>query len=80
MAQRLSYYDIRRMIQKGLYRLETGATANAELIYDKKTGKYVGHLESGNVFNQDSSYQVPQYVIVELDELKSGSWEEGSGW
>jgi len=76
----LSYYDVRRMVQKGLYRLETGAKSHHELIYDRKSGKYVGHFESGKIFQQDRSYQVPQYILVELDELKSGDWENGSGW
>ncbi|MBV7440091.1 hypothetical protein KRX57_01520 [Weeksellaceae bacterium TAE3-ERU29] len=75
----ISINDARLLIKKGMYRLETGAKSNDQLIYDNRSGKFVGHIENGRFF-QESSYQIPTYVKVELEKLNQNDWFNNKSW
>lgn len=54
----LSINDVKRLVKQKLYRLETGSKAGDSLVYDRNSGKYVGHIEgSSQSFYQDKSYR-----------------------
>jgi hypothetical protein len=78
MANGLSINDIKRLVKQSLYRIETGSKASDSLIYDRQSGKYVGHIENGTSFYQDSYYQVPQYIIEYLDKFEGNSWNQSN--
>lgn len=75
----ISIQEASKLIKRGLYRFETGANKGDKLIYDRRSGQYVGHIENG-VFHQDRRYIVPEHIIIELDELNTGDWDSGSSW
>lgn len=74
----MSIRDINMLVKKGLYKLETGATEN--LIYDKQSGKYVGHIDSGGSFKQDSKYVPTPFIVKTIDNEVKGNWNDNSKW
>ncbi len=77
--QWLSINDVKRLVKQKMYQFETGSKPGDQLIYDKNSGKYVGHVENGN-FYQDKSYQIPQYIIQTLKDFDNDWTKDGSGW
>ncbi|MBK8346449.1 MAG: hypothetical protein IPL08_02100 [Saprospiraceae bacterium] len=75
----LSIRDVKMLIKKGLYTLETGAAEN--LIYDNITKKYVGHIDSEGNLNQNQDYQIPIQIQGYLNELDgNANWNEKNPW
>lgn len=74
----MSIRDINMLIKKGLYQLETGASHN--LIYDRQSGKYVGHIDRGGSFVQDRNYEPNNYIIRMIHEEEKGGWNDNSSW
>jgi hypothetical protein len=79
MTQWLSINEVKRLVKMGFYQLETGAHSSDQLIYDRQSRKYVGHIESGQ-YQQSLEYQVPQYIVKYLQEFDNDWTEEGKGW
>jgi len=80
MAQWLSINQVKRLVNQSLYRLETGSHSSDQLIYDRQSGKYVGHIESGRYY-QSPNYQVPHYIIQQFENFDEDEWnKDGSGW
>lgn len=82
MTQWLSINDVRRLVKRGMYRLETGSKPGDSLIWDNRSKQYVGHIENGgSYFRQDSSYIVPVYVIQALETYDGNDWlGKGFSW
>ncbi len=81
----LSINDVKRLVKQKLYRLETGSRAGDSLVYDRNSGKYVGHIESSSQsFHQSKEYIPSAYVIETLETLNNHSktdWKQsGNGW
>jgi hypothetical protein len=77
--QWLSIRDVKMLVKKGLYTLETGASEN--LIYDNISKKYVGHIDSKGSLKQNNDYQVPVQIQGYLNELDSNSaWNDTNPW
>jgi len=77
----LSINDIKRLVKQSLYRLETGSKPGDSLVYDRQTGQYVGHIENKtSSFYQDSSYNVPSYIIEYLETFDSNGWNKNKSW
>lgn len=75
----MSLRDVNMLLKKGLYRLETGVNQN--LIYDKNSGEFVGHIESGQSFSQSQYYTPSLYVIQQLESYNGEDWRKDStGW
>ncbi len=77
--QWLSINDVKRLVKQNLYQLETGSKATDQLIYDRKNGKYVGHIENGT-FYQNDTYEIPQYIIQTIEEFDNDWSKGGYGW
>lgn len=83
--QWLSINDVNRLVKQKMYQLETGSKPGDSLIYDRQSGKYVGHIEGSNqTFHQSNSYTPSRYIIETLENLNGGSkadWKNNStGW
>lgn len=85
--QWLSINDVKRLVKQKMYQLETGSKPGDSLIYDKQSGKYVGHIEgSTQTFYQSNSYTPSHYIIETLEMLNGGGkgdWKNnnlGRGW
>jgi hypothetical protein len=83
--QWLSINDVKRLVKQKMYQLETGSKSGDSLIYDRQSGKYVGHIEgSTQTFHQDSSYIPSRYIIETLETFNGRDkrdWKnKGNGW
>lgn len=75
----LSINDVKRLVKQKMYRLQTGAHSGDQLVYDNRSGKYVGHIEQGR-FAQSKQYEVPAYIIKRLNTFDN-DWDSlGGGW
>lgn len=84
-TQWLSINDIKLLVKSGLYRLETGANQSDSLIYDRKSGTYVGHIQQAHTLNerfqQSDTYTPPPYVVQTLNSFNGSDWNKNSeGW
>ncbi len=77
--QWLTIRDIKYLIKKKLYEFETGSSNN--LIYDRKTKQFVGHVDSNDRFVQSPDYIPSQEIIYQLQSLDLDEWkQDGKGW
>lgn len=76
----VSINDIKRLVKQELYRLETGSRPGDQLVYDRASGKYVGHIEQGRNFVQDRAYEPPVYIVKMLDEFDNDWQSDCQGW
>ncbi len=89
----ISINDLKLLVKKGLYQLETGSRPGDYLVYDRKARTYVGHVEGttyddqtevlGTVgyFLQNEKYEPRQYIISVLDTFgKTSNWNRGDEW
>jgi|GEM_PF-4535783 hypothetical protein len=76
----ISINDVKRLVKQKLYELETGSKQGDELIYDKTTGKYVGHIEGGKTFHQDQTYEPPALIIKTLEGFNNDWSADNGGW
>jgi hypothetical protein len=81
MAHWISINELKRLVKQGFYKLETGAHSGDQLIYERKSGSYVGHIENGHYY-QDPNYQVPQHIeIHKFETFDEDDWrKDGIGW
>ena len=75
----LSINEVERLIKQKIYWLETGSKDTDSLVYDKKTRSYVGHIESGQ-FYQNKNYEPTPNIIKSLDSLDENEWFKDSNW
>ena len=78
-TQWLSINDVRRLVKQQLYFLETGSKAGDQLIYDRNSNQYVGHVE-GRQFHQSESYVPPSFITQTLRNFDNEWSKEGTGW
>jgi hypothetical protein len=81
-VQWLSINDVRRLVKQKMYRLETGSKPGDQLVYDRRLRQYVGHIEGGgSYFEQSPHYEPPRYIIEALEDFDGGDWNGGGhGW
>ncbi|MDR0829039.1 MAG: hypothetical protein LBN95_02880 [Prevotellaceae bacterium] len=79
MAQWLSINQAKQLVKQGLYRLETGSNSDAQQIYDKQSGNYVGHIKNGQYY-QSPNYQIPQYIIQKFEVFDRNAWDKRRDW
>jgi len=91
--QWLSINDVKLLVKKKLYQLETGSRDGDYLVYDRTAKTYVGHIEgakyndasetieSVKFFKQKEEYNPPRYIISEIETYKGSSeWFDGNSW
>lgn len=89
----ISINDLKLLIKRKIYHLETGSKEGDYLVYDRNSRTYVGHIEgakfnnqsntiiSAKYFFQNEKYDPPRYIISEIEAFgKSENWDKGLDW